>query len=295
MNAPFQVLLYYKYVRIDDSDDFMNAHRELCERLGLLGRILIAEEGINGTVSGETAATEEYMASMHADPQFADMEFKIDPADAHVFPKLLIKVREEIVTIDLGNDDVNPNETTGKRLSPAEFLAAMQEEDVIVLDGRNDYESALGRFKGAVCPEVEHFREFPDWIREHLADAKDKKILTYCTGGIRCEKLSGFLLKEGFEDVSQLDGGIVTYGKDEEVQGANFDGQCYVFDQRIGVEVNRSGGKEIIARCKHCGEPSERYVNCAHKPCNAQTFICEKCEASFGRYCGEPCRKAIIA
>ncbi len=288
-DSPYRVLLYYKYVRLADPVAFTAEHRALCEELGLLGRILIAEEGINGSVSGTTAATEAYIAALRADARFADMDFKIDPADGHVFPKLAVRAREEIVALDLGEDDLFPGETTGKRLSPAEFHALMAAVDVIVLDGRNDYESALGHFKGALCPPLGNFRDFPAWIRQNLADAKDRRILTYCTGGIRCEKLSGFLVREGFRDVYQLEGGIVTYGKDETVRGRDFDGQCYVFDQRIAVEVNRTETRAVVATCLSCGQPSERYVNCAWKPCNAQVFLCPDCESGKGRFCGEKC------
>ncbi len=290
--SPYRVLLYYKYVRLADPVAFTAEHRSLCEELGLLGRILIAEEGINGTVSGTVAATDAYRAALSADARFADIEFKVDPADGHVFPKLAVRARAEIVALDLGKDDLFPGDVTGRRLSPAEFQALMAEEDVLVLDGRNDYESAIGHFKGAVCPPVGNFREFPEWIRENLAEAKDRKILTYCTGGIRCEKLSGFLVREGFRDVYQLEGGIVTYGRDEKVRGEDFEGQCYVFDQRIAVEVNRTATRKVIATCRYCGKPSERYVNCAWKPCNAQVFLCLACETERGRYCGDACAAA---
>ena len=279
-------------MRLGDPEAFAEAQRELCEGLGLLGRILVAAEGINGTVSGETEATEEYMRVMRAWPATADMEFKIDAAGGHAFKKLSIKVRDELVALNLeGGEDIDPNELSGDRLSPAQFREAMRAGDAILLDGRNDYESELGRFHGAICPPVKHFRDFPQWIRENLEDAKDKPVLTYCTGGIRCEKLSGFLLKEGFKSVAQLDGGIVSYGKDPETSGEDFEGRCYVFDSRISVPVNRANPK-VVARCRCCGEPSERYVNCAHKPCNAKIFLCESCEAAGGRYCGEACRTA---
>jgi len=287
----YQVLLYYKYTRLDDPQIYRDEHFALCEGLGLLGRIIVAEEGINGTVSGTAEATDAYMKALLADPCTAGIEFKIDPADGHTFPKLSIKVRDEIVSLDLGEDDVDPNEITGKRLAPAEFKQALEDDDVIVLDGRNDYESALGRFKGAICPPVKNFRDFPEWIRENFGDAKDKRVLTYCTGGIRCEKLSGFLLKEGFTDVSQLEGGIVTYGKDEQVQGEGFEGQCYVFDQRIGVPVSASKEEAVVSNCLRCGEASARYVNCGHPPCNDQVFLCEICEQQHGKFCGDECRE----
>ncbi|MFT4547490.1 MAG: UPF0176 protein [Verrucomicrobiales bacterium] len=283
----YQVLLYYKYTHLDDPETYRAEHLALCEQLGLLGRIIVAEEGINGTVSGEIDATQAYMDAIHADPRTADMWFKIDATQGHTFPKLSIKVRDEIVALDLGDGDLDPKQLSGKRLDPAAFKQALEEPDVIVLDGRNDYESALGRFRGAICPDVKNFRDFPDWIRTNLADAKDKKILTYCTGGIRCEKLSAFLLKEGFKDVSQLEGGIVAYGKDEVVHGDGFEGQCYVFDQRIAVDVDPDA--EPVSVCLRCGESSPRYVNCGYAPCNDQVFLCEGCEQEHGRFCSDKC------
>jgi len=283
--APYQVLLYYRYFGIDDPVVFLEEHRALCESLDLKGRIIIAKEGINGTVSGTLANTERYMESL------PDIEFKIDPAEDHVFPKLSIKVRDEIVTLGLpGEKDIDPNAVTGGRLSPREFYETMQEEDVVVIDGRNDYEAQLGHFKNAVCPPLGNFREFPDWLRDNAEDLRGKKILTYCTGGIRCEKLSGFIKKEGFDDVYQLDGGIVKYSKDPEVQGRDFEGLCYVFDQRVGVEVNHTETRKVVTHCRYCGVEEARYGNCHWPDCNEQIFICPDCREKQGVFCGEECR-----
>jgi UPF0176 protein len=289
---PFQVLLYYRYVCIPDAAEYTERHRALCESLGLRGRILIGEEGINGTVSGETAATEAYMAALHADPLTAEIVFKIDPAEGHVFPKLSVKLRPEIVTLGLpGEADIDPNELTGERLSPKEFLEVMQEPDAVLIDGRNLYEAELGHFKGALCPPIANFRDFPVWLSEHADELRGKKLLTYCTGGIRCEKLSGYLRKEGFDQVYQLDGGIVTYGKDPEVRGRDFEGLCYVFDERVGVEVNHTETRRVISHCRHCGVEHPHYANCRLPECNEQIFVCPACRESLGLYCDEGCRE----
>ena len=288
---PFEVLLYYLYTPISDPEAWAAEHRGLCETLGLRGRILIGAEGINGTVSGLVAATTAYREAVTALPETQDIVFKIDPVEDHVFPRLSIKVRDEIVTLGLpGEEDVDPTHVTGTYLSPTEFFEKMQNPDAIVLDGRNKYESDLGRFRGAVCPKVENFRDFPQWIRENLTDARDRPILTYCTGGIRCEKLSGFLVKEGFKNVYQLEGGIVTYGRDDQIQGRDFEGSCYVFDQRIKVDVNQAN-PEVISRCKFCGERCDRYINCSYPNCNRQHFCCPDCEESNGHYCDLACRQ----
>ena len=152
------------------------------------------------------------MEAMNNDPRFDGIVFKIDEADGHAFKKMHVRPRPELVTLRL-EDDINPHEITGKYLEPKDFYEAMKQEDTVIIDARNDYEFDLGHFKGAIKPDIESFRELPDWIRENKEVLEGKKILTYCTGGIRCEKFSGWLVREGYEDVSQLHGGIVTYGK----------------------------------------------------------------------------------
>ena len=292
-SAPYQVLLYYRYVPIADAAAYHTGHRELCESLELRGRIIIGSEGINGTVSGSVENTNRYMEAMLADPLTAGMEVKIDPAEGHVFPRPSIKARKEIVTLGLpGEADIDPNSLTGERLSPREFYEAMQEEDVVVIDGRNDYEAELGRFKNAICPPIRSFRDFPEWLRENAPNLRGRKILTYCTGGIRCEKLSGYIRQEGFDQVYQLDGGIVKYGKDTEVRGRDFEGLCYVFDERVGVEVNLTETRKIITHCRSCGAEEFRYGNCRWPDCNEQIFVCSDCRGTHGLFCGEACREA---
>lgn len=284
----YQVLLYYNYVHIEDPESFAADHLQFCKELGLKGRILVAEEGINGTVSGTIEQTRDYMDAMHADEKFADMVFKIDESEEHAFKKMHVRPRKELVTLRL-EDDINPLETTGKYLEPKAFYEAMQDEDVIVLDARNDYEFDLGHFRGAIRPDIETFRELPEWVRENKEMFEGKKILTYCTGGIRCEKFSGWLVKEGFEDVAQLHGGIAMYGKDPEVQGDLWDGRMYVFDERISVPVNQ---KEhiIIGKDYYDGEPCERYINCANPECNRQYLSSEENEHKYLRSCSHECR-----
>lgn len=292
--SPYQILLYYLYAPLEEAQAYTEEHRLLCERLELKGRILIAPEGVNGTVSGTHEATEEYMQLLREDERTKGIEFKVDVAEGHVFPKLRVKLRDEVVTLGLGENDFSPREVTGKHLSPKDWREMMEEEDVVMIDARNDYEWELGHFEGALLPPVQNFRELPEWVHRHRNELAGKKILTYCTGGIRCEKFSGFLLREGFADVYQLDGGIVSYGKDPEVQGEKFAGKCYVFDERIGVEVNRTEGAAVISQCVHCGVASDRYLNCSWSRCNAQHFCCEGCEEEQSRYCSSACEGAAL-
>ncbi|MET3319719.1 UNVERIFIED_ORG: UPF0176 protein [Peribacillus simplex] len=285
---PYRVLLYYLYVPIENHEEFAAEHLAACKELELKGRILVAAEGINGTVSGTIEQTNQYMDMMRSDSRFADIVFKIDEADGHAFKKMHVRPKNELVTLRL-EDDVNPNQTTGNYLSPKEFFEQMQDENTVVLDARNDYEYEIGHFRGAVKPDITNFRDLPDWVRENKQMFEGKKILTYCTGGIRCEKFSGWLVKEGFEDVSQLHGGIATYGKDPEVQGDLWDGQMYVFDERIAVPINQ---KEhvIVGRDIFSGEPCERYVNCANPECNKKILCSEENEHKHMRSCTHECR-----
>ena len=285
----YQVLLYYQYVKIDDPEQFAQDHKAFCDGLGLKGRILVAEEGINGTVSGTIGATQAYMDAISADPRFSEMPFKIDPADEHAFQKLKVKSRPELVTLRLGEEDINPLKVTGNYLEPDEFYQAMQEENTVVIDARNDYEYDLGHFRGAVRPEIKTFRELPDWIEENQEQFEGKRILTYCTGGIRCEKFSGWLVQKGFDDVHQLHGGIATYAKHPEVKGQLWDGKMYVFDERISVPINQVE-HIVVGKDYFDGTPCERYINCGNPFCNRQFISSEENEAKYLGGCSHECR-----
>jgi UPF0176 protein len=217
------------------------------------------------------------MDELKTDEKFKDIVFKIDEAEEHAFKKMYVRYHESIIAL-LRKDDVNPNEIVGTYLKPKEWHEILQRDDVIIVDGRNDYEFDLGHFRGAINAEVKNFKQFPQWIEENLSEHKDKKILTYCTGGIRCEKLTGVFLNQGFKEVYHLDGGIVSYVKDPEVQGRLFDGKCYVFDERIFTEVNRTEEAVIVSKCKCCGAISDRYINCTNDNCHDQHICLEECE-----------------
>ncbi|REK76733.1 rhodanese-related sulfurtransferase [Paenibacillus paeoniae] len=286
---PYRILLYYKYVTIADYEAFAAEHLAYCKALDVKGRILIAEEGINGTLSGTIEQTDAYIAHMRSNPLFSDVVFKIDETDQHAFKKLFVRPKKELVTLRYPTP-LDPNVISGKRLSPEQFYEQLQRDDVVIIDGRNDYEYDLGHFRGAIRPTVESFREFPEWIRNNLPDAKDKTILTYCTGGIRCEKLTGVLMNEGFSDVAQLDGGIATYGKDSVVQGRLFDGKMYVFDERISVRINQTDEDIIVGKCHHCDSPTDRYINCEDDLCHRQHLVCEDCLETHESYCSDDCK-----
>ena len=278
MTMNYQVLLYYHYTYIEDLKKFKEEHDLWCKSLNLLGRIYITQEGINGTVSGTVQETETYMQGLKENPKFKGIAFKIDEAENHVFKKLKIKIKNELVNLSL-EDDVNPLEITGEYLEPIQFYERLSDPDTVVIDARNTYEYDLGHFKGAIRPDIEAFRELPQWIRENKTHIEGKKIITYCTGGVRCEKFSGWLKREGFSNVAQLHGGIVTYSKDPIVQGQLWNGLCYVFDERLSVPINKVE-HVVVGRDYFTGEPCERYINCANPDCNKQIICSEENEVT---------------
>lgn len=285
----YQVLLYYNFVDIDDYEQFAEDHLQFCKDLELKGRILVAHNGINGTVSGTIEQTAAYMKAMQEDERFHDTVFKFDEHDGHAFKKMHVRPREELVTLRLENP-IDPQDLTGTYLDPKEFYEAMQEEDTVILDTRNDYEYDVGHFRGAIRPDIRSFRELPEWVEENREMLEGKRVLTYCTGGIRCEKFTGWLMEEGFEDVAQLEGGIVSYGQDPEVQGKLWDGLCYVFDNRLTVPINHT--EHVVIGVDHFdGTPCERYVNCADPVCNEQILCSEENEHKYLRGCTDACRR----
>lgn len=286
----YQVLLYYHYTTIENPEAFAEEHLQACNDLNLKGRVLVAKEGINGTVSGTIDDTNAYMDMMKKDPLFEGIVFKVDAAEGHAFKKMKCRPRRELVNLSL-EDDVNPKEITGRYLSPAEFMEEMQREDTVVLDVRNTYEYDVGHFRGAIRPEVETFRDTPAWVRANKELFEGKRVLTYCTGGIRCEKFSGWLKREGIgEDVGQLHGGIATYSKDPVAKGQLWDGQMYVFDERLTVPINQVE-HNIVGKDHFDGTPCERYINCSNPECNKQILCSEENELKHLGGCTLECSK----
>ncbi|CAN5814621.1 rhodanese-related sulfurtransferase [soil metagenome] len=280
----YRILLYYCYTPLEDPEAFREEHHLLCLELNLLGRIIVAAEGINGTVSGLTENCEKYMQHLKADPRFATIDFKVEESDGHAFAKLHVRHKPEIVHSRLRH--VKPYEKTGVHVSPGEFKKLKDQEDVVLVDVRSDYEYNVGKFKNAITLDLENFRDFPDRV-ERLKPYQGKKVVTYCTGGIKCEKASAYLLEQGFENVYQLHGGIIKYGLEE--GGEDFEGKCYVFDNRLTVDVNKVN-PVVISRCHVCQEPSDRMVNCANPVCNIHVAICEKCGQALQGACSDACR-----
>jgi len=285
----YEILLYYKYTHISDPDEFADKQKALCEKLGFKGRIIITEEGINGTVEGLKENTQKYVDEIIKDPRFTDMNFKRSEGTGHAFPKLSVKSRTEIVSAHLGEDDVNPNITTGKYL-PAEELHKWihSNKEFYIVDMRNDYEHSVGFFKDSILPPLKNFRDLPK-ILPTLAHLKDKTVVTVCTGGVRCEKASGFLVKHGFKDVYQLHNGIVTYM--EKYPNEDFLGKLYVFDGRVTMGFNSPDKEQVVVgKCRKCGVSSEHFVNCSQPSCHDHFICCEKCLDKNGQaFCNWKC------
>lgn len=284
----YQTLLYYCYSHIQDAEQYATDHLKFCKTTGLTGRIIIADEGINGTVSGNREQCKVYMDYVYADGRFDATEFKIDEVDEPSFIKMHCRYKSEIVHSGLKDPHIiDPTKKTGKHLEPKEFLALKDQDDVVILDVRSNYEHNMGKFKNAVTLDIDNFRDFPAMINK-LAQYKDKKILTYCTGGIKCEKASALLLHEGFKDVYQLHGGIIKYGK--ETGGEDFDGKCYVFDNRIAVDVN-DVNPVIVSTCRNCGTTTPKMINCANPECNEHFTQCDHCGTELDGCCSIACKE----
>lgn len=275
-----KILLYYKFTPIVDPEAVRLWQMALCEKTGLKGRILISEHGINGTVGGDMKDLKAYVRQTKSYPAFKDMDFKWSDGSRDDFPRLSVKVRPEIVTFGVpGAVKVDENGVVGggKRLKPSQVHELVEErgDEVVFFDGRNAYEAGVGRFKNAVVAPVRHTRDFPVELKKPEYDKlKDRPVVTYCTGGIRCEVLSMLMKKEGFKEVYQIDGGIVKYGEKYGDDGL-WEGSLYVFDDRMGTKFSDTAAD--IGRCSHCAGHTSNYENCTDKSCNDLILICEDC------------------
>lgn len=281
------VLLYYKFVEVEDPDFEALQHKLVCAGIGLMGRIIIASEGINGTVAGTSAQLKKYVEYMNSHPTFYGIDFKRSYAGKMPFGKLIVKLRAEIVTI---GRDIDTSKT-GKYIKPEEFHELLENgADVAVVDMRNNYEYEVGRFEGAVQPNTTKFYELPKKIKNLKID-KDKKVVSYCTGGIRCEKATVLLKEAGYQDVYQLEGGIVKYL--EAYPNGHFMGKNFVFDERMVTNVNTPSGKIILSKCEHCESPSDRYIDCTEPKCHALFLCCKDCEKQYDGLCKKSIKKLV--
>jgi UPF0176 protein len=281
------ILLFYKFVRIEDTNSFKEEHLNFCKNLGIKGKVLIASEGINGSVSGTEEQVEKYKAELRKNPLFSNIEFKEEMGILHPFNKMVVRVKKEIIRLG-ENIDIKNN---GKHVSPREFLEMYERgEDMIVLDARNDYESKVGKFKGAITPNIETFREFPEFVKNFAAN-KGKKIVMYCTGGIRCEKASAYMIQQGFKNVSQLSGGVIKFC--QEFPNTVWEGSCFVFDNRLTSSIGQE--EKSITNCVYCAVPCDLYKNCKNVVCNELIVICPECEKKRHSCCSKDCMKILLS
>jgi len=243
---------------------------------------------VNGAVSGLNENIEEYKFHLTSYPEFIDLWFKEDDADEHAFKKMHVRLKNEIVHGDL--EDVSI-EHGGKRLSPEALLRLYEEgKEFVIVDARNWYESKIGRFKNAITPPMKNFREWKKVVDEDLGDYKNKTVVTYCTGGIRCEKASAYMVESGFEDVYQLDGGIVNFIK--KYPDTFWEGGMFVFDERRVVNPNSKEELIHIAQCYFCGKPTSYYINCHNVDCDKIIVSCHECKVKQDYCCSDECRES---
>jgi UPF0176 protein len=290
-NFSRKTVSFYRYVIIEEPEILRNQLYADWYAMGVLGRVYLAKEGVNAQISVPEHQVGQFINYLDNTPYLADMSMKWAVEDDPLsFLKLKMKVRSKIVADGLedGSFDVT---NVGQHLTAEEFNAALQEEGTIVVDMRNHYESEIGRFENALCPDVDTFREEIEYVTKVLEDKKDAKILMYCTGGVRCEKASAYLKHKGFQNVNQLYGGIIEYAR--QIKELNLDskfmGKNFVFDERLGERIT----DDIIARCHQCGTPCDTHTNCANDDCHLLFIQCPACAEKHAGCCSEQCHDII--
>jgi len=282
---------FYRYVIIDLPYELRDELYESWKELGVLGRIYLAHEGVNAQLSVPESNFEEFVKLVHANQLFKDIAFKIAVEDdGNSFFKLTIKVRKQIVSDGLPIDEYDVT-NVGNHLDAKSWNNAL-EKGATVVDMRNHYESEIGKFKGAICPDVETFKEELPEVKKMLEGREDEQILLYCTGGIRCEKTSAYLKHHGFQDVNQLHGGIIDYARqlDKDVTlNNNFIGKNFVFDERRGERIS----DDVISSCHQCCKPFDTHVNCGNVNCNLLFLQCDSCKEKYENCCSIECIKIV--
>ena len=249
--AATQVVALYRFVRLDNYESMREPLLNFCLDRHIRGTLLLAHEGINGTVAGSDSAIDELLNYLRADDRLADLDCKFSSHEERPFLRMKVKLKREIVT--MGQEDIDPNVCVGRYASPQEWNALIDDPDVLVIDTRNEYEVEIGTFAGAVNPHTNSFREFPDWVEQNLDPKKHKKVAMFCTGGIRCEKSTSLLVSWGFEDVWHLKGGILNYLEQTPEEDTRWEGECFVFDSRVAV--NHQLEKGSYDQCFACRFP----------------------------------------
>lgn len=294
-----KILLYYKFTPIKDPAAVVLWQKSLTGSLGLRGRILVSEQGLNGTVGGTVDDLKSYIKQTKQFDGFKDIVFKWSDGSREDFPRMSVKVRRELVGFQNSDDEIQVDENGvvggGTHINPAQVHDMVEKygDDVVFFDGRNAHEAKIGKFKNAVVPSTNTSRDFlAELESDKYDDIKDKKVITYCTGGIRCEAISAMMKKRGFKDVYQIDGGIVKYGESYGDDGL-WEGALRVFDNRMTVEF--SDRAKTIGECSHCQGKTSNFENCAYAQCNDLVLICERCKTDPDLlFHTEQCRTASL-
>lgn len=273
MKEKYKIILFYKFISIDNPERLKKEQTLLCESFGLTGRMILGPEGVNATFEGLAKDIDGYVKAFKKDPRFADVVVKESEGNGQAFPKLVVKIRDEIVALKAGEFDI------AKETAPALTADELEnwyenKEDFVVLDLRNDYEINCGQFENTVHPDMENFRELPEKL-DKIKNLKDKKVVAVCTGGIRCEKATCLLKKEGFKNIYQLKDGIHTYM--QKYPGRHFKGTLFVFDNRIATPVADAPDREVIGRCFYCETPTENFANDDSVRPTRKLLCCEDC------------------
>jgi len=284
-----KIILFYKYIEIAYPKQVMKWQQQICQELQLKGRILISHEGINGTLGGSAENLDQYKDLMSAHELFGNIDFKESEGGPECFPRLSVKVRNEAVSLGIPYDQLTPR-NTGQHLTPQEThaLIAASPQDLVILDARNNYEWEIGKFQNAITPNIENFRDLPAYLDQNLDQFKDKQVLMYCTGGIRCERATAYLNEKNVaKKVYQMDGGIHRYA--EQYPDGFFRGKNYVFDGRISVRIN----DDILGSCAICTQPCDEYYNCLNAMCNKHFISCTPCIEKLNKTCSEQCQMLL--
>jgi UPF0176 protein len=282
-------LSFYKYVKIDQPKELRDNLFIQWTKLNCFGRIYVAHEGINAQMSIPKNNWDEFVQQLYSDDRFKDVPFKIAvDDDGKSFYKLAVKIREKVVADGIDDPNFDPS-NTGNYLNAEGFNNAIEDPNTIVVDMRNHYESEVGRFDKAFCPDADTFREELPLVVEHLKGLEDKKVIMYCTGGIRCEKASAYLKYKGFKDVNHLHGGIIQYAAEvkEQALESKFRGINFVFDERIGERIT----KDVLSSCHQCGKPCDTHVNCKNDDCHLLFLQCDECAEKMQGCCTPKCQE----
>ncbi len=285
-----KTLSFYKYIELNNLHDLRNNIYKCLNNLNILGRIYIAKEGINAQISIPVKNIKKFKNSLKTEFDFGSLNFKIAVQDGTSFYKLIVKIKKEIVAYNILPKEYNMN-NTGKHIDYNEFNKSI-DEGAIVLDMRNYYESEIGRFENAIIPDVERSEELLPEVKKILKDNKDDKILLYCTGGIRCEKASSYLINNGFKDINQLGGGIIKYANDVKKNNvkSKFIGKNFVFDDRMSEPIT----EDVIGSCHVCSKSSDRHINCLNEYCHILLIQCFRCSKNLNNCCSKDCAEFLL-